>query len=117
MRAADAATEIIPALRKEICKLLIEGRSDREISRRLGFSLRSLQGHVAQLKKEYGAAHRLQLGYLLGLSAASEGGVARIPAPREPDRDSPGGTTSEQRPSGANGKALRDENATPRLRS
>ncbi|MFJ8674944.1 helix-turn-helix transcriptional regulator [Streptomyces sp. NPDC093589] len=72
VRAADAATEIIPALRKEICKLLIEGRSDREISRRLGFSLRSLQGHVAQLKKEYGAAHRLQLGYLMGISAASE---------------------------------------------
>ncbi|MFE9255796.1 LuxR family transcriptional regulator [Streptomyces sp. NPDC006879] len=75
VRAADAAAEIIPAIRDAICKLLIEGRSDREIARRLGFSLRSLQSHVARLKDEYGAQHRLQLGYLMGIKEATEGSL------------------------------------------
>ncbi|MFD8600313.1 hypothetical protein ACFV1L_35465 [Kitasatospora sp. NPDC059646] len=67
VRAADAAPEVIPAIRGSIQKLLIEGRSDKEIARRLGLSLRSLQAHVARLKEEHGAEHRLQLGYLMGL--------------------------------------------------
>ncbi|ARP73040.1 hypothetical protein LK07_28305 [Streptomyces pluripotens] len=73
VRAADAATEIGPAIRDAVCKLLVEGRSDREIARRLGFSLRSLQSHVARLKEEYGAEHRLQLGYLMGVKDTKEG--------------------------------------------
>ncbi|WP_051838891.1 helix-turn-helix transcriptional regulator [Streptomyces sp. NRRL F-5126] len=73
VRAADAAPEVIPAIRESICKLLIEGRSDKEIARRLGLSLRSLQAHVAWLKKEYGAQHRLQLGYLMGMRKRDTG--------------------------------------------
>ena len=72
VRATEAATEIVPAMRDAICKLLVEGRSDREIARRLGFSLRSLQSHVARLKEQYGAEHRLQLGYLMGVEAATQ---------------------------------------------
>ncbi|AUG78188.1 hypothetical protein CFP65_3392 [Kitasatospora sp. MMS16-BH015] len=64
--AAQAAAEVIPAVRQAICKLLVEGRSDREIARRLGLSQRSLQSHVARLKEEFGARHRFQLGYLMG---------------------------------------------------
>ncbi|MFD6420501.1 hypothetical protein [Streptomyces sp. NPDC060198] len=66
VRAAEAATEVVPDMRTSILKLLLEGRSDREITRRLGLSLRSLQAHVARLKEEHGALHRLQLGYLVG---------------------------------------------------
>ncbi|MEV6209051.1 LuxR family transcriptional regulator [Kitasatospora sp. NPDC051914] len=73
VRAADAAPEVIPAIRGSIRKLLIEGRSDKEIARRLGLSLRSLQAHVARLKEEYGAEHRLQLGYLMGLQQRCAG--------------------------------------------
>ncbi|MEI7029445.1 hypothetical protein [Streptomyces pratensis] len=71
VRAADAAAEVIPDMRDVICKLLIEGRSDREIARRLGLSLRSLQSHIARLKDEYSAQHRLQLGYLMGRAEAT----------------------------------------------
>ncbi|MEV6163356.1 LuxR family transcriptional regulator [Streptomyces sp. NPDC052052] len=67
VRAAEAATEVVPNMRGAILKLLLEGRSDREITRRLGLSLRSLQAHVARLKEDHGALHRLQLGYLVGL--------------------------------------------------
>ncbi|MDH6579061.1 hypothetical protein [Kitasatospora sp. MAP5-34] len=70
VRAAEAAPEVIPALRDTIRRLLIEGRSDKEIARRLGISLRSLQAHVAHLKDEYQAQHRLQLGYLMGMEEA-----------------------------------------------
>ncbi|PZH00276.1 LuxR family transcriptional regulator [Streptomyces sp. NTH33] len=70
VRAAEAATDIMPAMRDAICKLLTEGKSDREIARRLGFSLRSLQSHVARLKDQYGAQHRLQLGYLMAIEEA-----------------------------------------------
>jgi sugar-specific transcriptional regulator TrmB len=75
VRAAEAASEVIPALRESIRKLLIEGRSDKEIARRLGLSLRSLQAHVARLKEDHGAQHRLQLGYLMALSDHVPGAV------------------------------------------
>jgi len=65
-RAADAAREVIPPIRESILRLLIGGRSDKEIARRLGISQRSLQAHVAYLKEGLGAQHRLQLGYLVG---------------------------------------------------
>ncbi|MFI5981495.1 LuxR family transcriptional regulator [Streptomyces sp. NPDC051555] len=68
VRAADAACEVIPDLRRAIRKLLIEGRSDKAIARRLGISLRSVQGHVSCLRDEFGAQHRFQLGYLMGLA-------------------------------------------------
>ncbi|MEU8508367.1 LuxR family transcriptional regulator [Streptomyces brevispora] len=72
VRAADAATEVVPDMREAICKLLIEGRSDREIARRLGLSLRTLQSHIARLKDAYSAQHRLQLGYLMARAEISE---------------------------------------------
>lgn len=75
VRAAEAAPKVVPGMRESIRKLLIEGRSDKEIARRMGISLRSLQGHVASLKEDYGAEHRLQLGYLMALSNQSENGV------------------------------------------
>lgn len=72
VRAADAATQVVPDMREAICKLLIEGRSDREIARRLGLSLRTLQSHIARLKDAYSAQHRLQLGYLMARAEISE---------------------------------------------
>ncbi|MFG2607180.1 LuxR family transcriptional regulator [Streptomyces sp. NPDC048514] len=63
VRAADAAGEVVPDLRRAIKSLLIEGRSDKAIARRLGMSLRSVQGHIAALREQYGAQHRFQLGY------------------------------------------------------
>jgi hypothetical protein len=66
VRAADAASEVVPDMRLAIRKLLIEGCSDKAIARRLGVSLRSVQGHISCLRDQYGAQHRFQLGYLMG---------------------------------------------------
>ncbi|MES4887364.1 LuxR family transcriptional regulator [Streptomyces sp. NPDC096012] len=63
VRAADAAGEVVPDTRRAIKSLLIEGCSDKAIARRLGLSLRSVQGHIAALRDQYGAQHRFQLGY------------------------------------------------------
>ncbi|MFI6252314.1 LuxR C-terminal-related transcriptional regulator [Streptomyces sp. NPDC051016] len=64
--ATEAAREVIPAIRESIRRMLIEGHSDRHIARRLGISERSLQAHVAAMKKQLKARNRLHLGYLLG---------------------------------------------------
>ncbi|MFF4170094.1 LuxR family transcriptional regulator [Streptomyces sp. NPDC001744] len=66
VRAVRAASEVVPDMRLAIRKLLIEGCSDKAIARRLGVSLRSVQGHVSCLRDQYGAQHRFQLGYLVG---------------------------------------------------
>jgi hypothetical protein len=66
IHAAQAAPEVIPAIRDSIRLLLVEGHSDKVIARRLGISERTLQGHVAQIKDALGAKNRLHLGYLLG---------------------------------------------------
>lgn len=76
VRAADAAGEVVPDMRQAIKTLLIEGRSDKAIARRLGMSLRSVQGHVAALREQYGAQHRFQLGYRM---ARAEYATARTP--------------------------------------
>lgn len=66
MHAAQAAPEVVPAIRDSIRRLLVEGHSDKVIARRLGISERSLQAHVAHIKDSLGAKNRLHLGYLLG---------------------------------------------------
>jgi DNA-binding transcriptional ArsR family regulator len=76
VRAADAAGEVVPDTRRAIKSLLIEGCSDKAIARRLGLSLRSVQGHIAALRDQYGAQHRFQLGYRM---ARAE--YATAPAP------------------------------------
>ncbi|WP_329176889.1 LuxR family transcriptional regulator [Streptomyces sp. NBC_01477] len=88
VRAADAAGEVVPDMRQAIKALLVEGRSDKAIARRLGMSLRSVQGHIASLREQYGAQHRFQLGYRM---ARSEYAAAR-PAPAEPLPDHAPGT-------------------------
>ncbi|GAA3723464.1 LuxR C-terminal-related transcriptional regulator [Salinactinospora qingdaonensis] len=90
-RAANAASQVIPSIRDSIRRLLVQGRSDRQIARRMGISQRSLQSHVACLKEEFGAQHRLQLGYLIGLSEAGATPANQSSTPSEPqaDLDSP----------------------------
>ncbi|WP_177244663.1 LuxR C-terminal-related transcriptional regulator [Streptomyces sp. yr375] len=68
--ATEAAREVIPAIRESIRRMLIEGHSDKHIARRLGISERSLQAHVASMKKQLKAHNRLHLGYLLGRNEA-----------------------------------------------
>lgn len=82
VRAADAAGEVVPDMRQAIKALLIEGRSDKAIARRLGMSLRSVQGHIASLREQYGAQHRFQLGYRMArgeYAAPDTAGAESVP--------------------------------------
>ncbi|MEW2619504.1 LuxR C-terminal-related transcriptional regulator [Streptomyces sp. NPDC048106] len=64
--AAMAAKEVMPAMHDSIKRLLINGYPDKQIARRLGISERSLQGHIATMKRELDAHNRMQMGYLWG---------------------------------------------------
>ncbi|NYG59541.1 hypothetical protein BJ980_002464 [Nocardioides daedukensis] len=48
-------------------RMLIEGHSDATCAKRLGVSPRTYAGYVADLKREYDAETRFQLGYRMGL--------------------------------------------------
>jgi hypothetical protein len=52
-------------------RMLIEGHSDPVSAKRLGVSARTFAGYVADLKAEYDADTRFQLGYTMGQSGVS----------------------------------------------
>jgi len=52
-------------------RMLIEGHSDPVSAKRLGVSARTFAGYVADLKSEYDAETRFQLGYTMGQSGVS----------------------------------------------
>lgn len=52
-------------------RMLIEGHSDPVSSKRLGVSARTFAGYVADLKAEYDADTRFQLGYTMGQMGVS----------------------------------------------
>ena len=47
-------------------RMLIEGHADPTSAKRLGVSPRTYAGYVADLKEEYEAQTRFQLGYAMG---------------------------------------------------
>ncbi|MFG2820337.1 LuxR C-terminal-related transcriptional regulator [Kitasatospora sp. NPDC048365] len=72
--AAMAAKEVMPAMRDSIKRLLVNGYPDKQIARRLGISERSLQSHIAGMKRELEAHNRMQMGYLWGRGKGDEDG-------------------------------------------
>jgi hypothetical protein len=52
-------------------RMLIEGHSDPVSAKRLGVSARTFAGYVADLKSEYDADTRFQLGYTMGQAGVS----------------------------------------------
>ena len=66
-------------------RMLIEGHSDPAASKRLGVSPRTYAGYVADLKEEYDAETRFQLGYEIGRAGAGiEGGRFRVSVETDP---------------------------------
>ena len=61
-------------------RMLIEGHSDPVSAKRLGVSARTFAGYVADLKEEYDAETRFQLGYTMGQAGVSghRGRVASV---------------------------------------
>ena len=64
-------------------RMLIEGHADPINAKRLGVSPRTYAGYVADLKAEYEAETRFQLGYTMGRRAS--------PAGEGPDGEAPHG--------------------------
>ncbi len=52
-------------------RMLIEGHADPVSAKRLGVSARTYAGYVADLKEEYEADTRFQLGYTMGTLGVS----------------------------------------------
>ncbi|TQL66457.1 hypothetical protein FB381_0318 [Nocardioides albertanoniae] len=70
--AADTSTmkEVAGEQRSMTLRMLVEGHSDPAASKRLGVSPRTYAGYVSDLKDEFGADTRFQLGYEIGRSDA-----------------------------------------------
>ena len=63
-------------------RMLIEGHSDPVSAKRLGVSPRTYAGYVADLKEDFEAETRFQLGYTLGrLGISGSEGPTRPTAP------------------------------------
>jgi hypothetical protein len=68
--------EIASEQRSMTIRMLIEGHADAVSAKRLGVSPRTYAGYVAELKEEYDAETRFQLGYTmakLGIAGQEEG--------------------------------------------
>ncbi len=58
--------EVAAEQRAMTIRMLIEGHADATSAKRLGVSPRTYAGYVAELKEEYDAETRFQLGYTMG---------------------------------------------------
>jgi len=65
-------------------RMLIEGHADPVSAKRLGVSPRTYAGYVADLKEEYEAETRFQLGYTMGRQGVSGNEQS---ADDDPDQD------------------------------
>lgn len=70
-RDAPMMRNIAAEQRAMTIRMLIEGHADPTSAKRLGVSARTFAAYVAELKSEYSAQTRFQLGYILGSSGVS----------------------------------------------
>lgn len=69
----DTVREIAESRRAMAVRMLIEGHSDANSARRMGVSPRTFASYVADLRAEYGAQTRFQLGYKMGRLGVGSG--------------------------------------------
>jgi hypothetical protein len=84
-RETSLLKDIAAEQRAMTMRMLIEGHSDPVSAKRLGVSPRTYAGYVADLKAEYDAETRFQLGYTMGRMGVS----GREEFLVEPDNDEP----------------------------
>ncbi|MEZ0577302.1 LuxR family transcriptional regulator [Nocardioides sp. MH1] len=75
-----AVKEIAVEQRSMTIRMLIAGHADAVSAKRLGVSPRTYAGYVADLKAEYDADTRFQLGYMMGNAGISGNETADDPA-------------------------------------
>jgi hypothetical protein len=74
-RDLSVARQIADEQRAMTMRMLVEGYSDPVSAKRLGVSPRTYAGYVADLKEEFDAETRFQLGYTLGRLGIPTDGV------------------------------------------
>lgn len=70
-RETSLMKDIAAEQRAMTIRMLIEGHADPASAKRLGVSPRTYAGYVADLKEEYEAETRFQLGYAMGIRGVS----------------------------------------------
>jgi hypothetical protein len=70
-RETNLLKDIAAEQRAMTIRMLIEGHADPVSAKRLGVSPRTYAGYVADLKQEYEAETRFQLGYTMGQQGVS----------------------------------------------
>ncbi|MGZ4455038.1 MAG: LuxR family transcriptional regulator, partial [Nocardioides sp.] len=65
-RETSMMKDIAAEQRAMTIRMLIEGHADPASAKRLGVSTRTYAGYIADLKEEYEAETRFQLGYTMG---------------------------------------------------
>jgi hypothetical protein len=65
-RGSAAQRDIAHEQRQMTIRMLIEGHADPASAKRLGVSPRTYAGYIADLKEEFEAETRFQLGYTMG---------------------------------------------------
>jgi len=70
-RGTSLMKDIAAEQRAMTIRMLIEGHADPVSAKRLGVSPRTYAGYVADLKEEYEAETRFQLGYTMGSQGIS----------------------------------------------
>ena len=82
-RETTMMKDIAAEQRAMTIRMLIEGHADPVSAKRLGVSPRTYAGYVADLKEEYEAETRFQLGYTMGRQGVS----GNEQSPDDPDQD------------------------------
>ncbi len=85
-RETSMMKDIAAEQRAMTIRMLIEGHADPVSAKRLGVSPRTYAGYVADLKEEYEAETRFQLGYTMGRHQVS-GSEPSAPTADPPDDD------------------------------
>jgi hypothetical protein len=88
-RETSLLKDIAAEQRAMTMRMLIEGHSDPVSAKRLGVSPRTYAGYVADLKTEYDAETRFQLGYTMGRMGVSGHEEVTIEPGEDADNDEP----------------------------
>jgi DNA-binding NarL/FixJ family response regulator len=86
LREPDAAPHALTARQADVLKLLAEGRSTKDIARRLGLAVPTVKTHLAAVYRQLGAQNRLQA---VVKASALASPPRPAPAPMRPVAPSP----------------------------
>ncbi len=85
-RGTAAQRDIAQEQRQMTIRMLIEGHADPASAKRLGVSPRTYAGYIADLKEEFEAETRFQLGYTMGRQGMSGNERPESTESEDPDR-------------------------------